>query len=110
MTRVTSGSPESAERGLIHEAVSQPALRHPERTALRQGDVKVTYRELHLASEELAVDLHAAGVGPGAMEGWGPLLIGGERVSQHHVRQFLTHQDHRVDRDVELLAGDRSGL
>ncbi|MFD5434860.1 hypothetical protein ACFWJ4_22255 [Kitasatospora sp. NPDC127067] len=45
--------------------------------------------------------------------------IGGERVSRHHLRQFLTHQDHRGDRDVveraaradqELLAGDRSGL
>ncbi|MEU1285678.1 hypothetical protein [Kitasatospora sp. NPDC005856] len=46
-------------------------------------------------------------------------LIGGERVSQHHVRQVLTHQDHRGDRDVvervaradqKLLAGDRRGL
>ncbi|MEV6580873.1 hypothetical protein AB0M92_22200 [Streptomyces sp. NPDC051582] len=40
-------------------------------------------------------------------------------VSQQRVRRFLTHRDHRVDRDVveriaradqELLAGDRSGL
>ncbi|MFE5583097.1 hypothetical protein [Kitasatospora sp. NPDC056531] len=46
-------------------------------------------------------------------------LIGGERVSRHHVRRFLTHQDHRGDRDMvervaradqELLAGDRSGF
>ncbi|MFD8705805.1 hypothetical protein ACFV1W_24885 [Kitasatospora sp. NPDC059648] len=46
-------------------------------------------------------------------------LIGGERVSRHHVRRSLTRQDHRGDGDVvervaradrEPLAGDRSGL
>ncbi|MDT9685019.1 amino acid adenylation domain-containing protein [Streptomyces sp. TRM76323] len=72
MTRVTSGSPEPADRGLIHEAVARQARRHPERIALRQGDAEVTYRELHLASDELTVDLHAAGVGPGALV---PVLI-----------------------------------
>lgn len=102
MTRVTSGSPESADSGLIHEAVSQHALRHPERTALRLVEDEYL---LPASPAELAVDEDLSG-----FEGIGPLLIGGERVSQHHVRQFLTHEDHRVDRDVELLAGDRSGL
>ncbi|MGE7437921.1 amino acid adenylation domain-containing protein [Kitasatospora sp. NPDC001175] len=65
MTRATSERPEPAESRLIHESVTRHALRHPERIALRQGDLRVTYRELHLASDDLAADLHAAGVGPG---------------------------------------------
>lgn len=64
--RATRESPESTAGRLIHESVTRHALRHPERIALRQGDVRVTYRELDLASDDLAADLHAAGVGPGA--------------------------------------------
>lgn len=66
MTRATSDRPEPAGSGLIHESVTRHARRHPERIALRQGDLRVTYRELDLASDDLAADLHAAGVGPGA--------------------------------------------
>ncbi|MET7621974.1 amino acid adenylation domain-containing protein [Streptomyces sp. NPDC005408] len=66
MMRATRESPEFTGSRLIHESVTWHALRHPKRIALRQGDVRVTYRELHLASDDLAADLHAAGVGPGA--------------------------------------------
>ncbi|MDW4909135.1 amino acid adenylation domain-containing protein [Streptomyces sp. ADMS] len=66
MTQVTPEVPEFTHGRLIHESVAWHAQHHPERIAVRHGDVQVTYRELHLASDDHAADLHAAGVGSGS--------------------------------------------
>ncbi|BFV59645.1 hypothetical protein KCMC57_up47490 [Kitasatospora sp. CMC57] len=72
MTPSSSRAPEPSGPRLIHEAVAGHALRHPDRIAVRQGALGVTYRELDLAAGDLAAGLHAAGVGPGTRV---PLLM-----------------------------------
>ncbi|MCK2217009.1 AMP-binding protein [Actinomadura sp. ATCC 31491] len=54
---------------LLHELVLAQAVRTPDATAVRQGDHRLTYRELVSAAAGLAHRLRAAGAGPEARVG-----------------------------------------